>query len=192
MFYLNVYDLKMAEVRIFKGVTHKRWDCKDDLDYQNMTISGWIKSYALKYGLLRAEKWNLSTVANRPCNRVQSSLKSHPLWVTLYNALFLKFTGSFFANILCVFIIAKQELLRRYITSILVEVKGYPSNTHIINNILILWNFQNICLKLMKTGMKNRVLWKGKYYLFMSLKWVLLVQKSFCRDFYLIENKLEK
>ena len=67
MFQFDVNDLKMAEVRIFKGVTHKRWDCKDDLDYQNMTISGWIKSYALKYGLLRAEKWNLSTVANRPC-----------------------------------------------------------------------------------------------------------------------------
>ena len=77
-------------------VTHKWWDCKDDLELKNMTIWSLIFYFCIQSVFCWCVKCSNTDISqfwptmNPECkitdytNSVQSSLKYNPLWVSLY------------------------------------------------------------------------------------------------------------
>jgi len=82
-----------ARLKKIIRVTHKGWDCKDDrnllkCDDSMFSALDIVISWVIPW--FGNETHNFTCAENcensQSINSVQSSLKSHPLWVTLYNA----------------------------------------------------------------------------------------------------------
>ena len=81
-------------------VTPKEWDCKTTQNFKNMTIWSLLFGFCLNALLWWFTKWlraeinsfclsgTMSAKKQDQINSVQSSLKSHPFWVSLYVLIF--------------------------------------------------------------------------------------------------------